>query len=309
MSRVTRVNPEEPRVAIIILNWNGLEDTIECLESLAKVTYPNYEVVLVDNGSKGNDVRILREKFGDYIYMIVNDKNYGFAEGTNIGMRHVMKSSCPDYVLLLNNDVVVDPNFLTELVQVAESNSQTGIVGAKVYFYAEPNKIQSAGGRINWWAGETPLIGCLQIDRGQFDETKEVDWVMGGALLIRCETIEEIGLLYAGYFGYFEETEWCAKAKKAGYKVIYTPRARLWHKREPAVDRIDGFRLYYMTRNRFLFMKRNATRVQSISFFVQFFLRHFPLTLVWLLVRRKDVKLLPRYFKGIYDGIGLMLKA
>ena len=296
------------RVCIIILNWNGLEDTVECLESLKKITYPNYEVIVVDNGSEGDDAKVLREKFSDYVHVIENDKNYGFAEGCNMGLRYALENSKLDYVLLLNNDTVVAPDFLTELVRAAESDPSIGIVGPKICFYGEPNRIQSAGGQINWWTGEAPLFGCTQIDSGQFDEMKEVDWVMGGALLIKCETIEEIGLLYAGYFAYFEEAEWCAKAKKAGYKVIYAPRARLWHKRRLAVDRIDGFRLYYMTRNRFLFMKRNSTKLQFISFFVQFFLRNFPLTLVLLLVRQKDLKLLPRYFKGIYHGISLTLK-
>ena len=296
------------KVSVIILNWNGLEDTVECLESLKNITYHNYEVVLVDNGSEGNDVRILREKFGNYVHIIEKDKNYGFAEGCNIGMRYALSNLNPDYILLLNNDTVVDPDFLTELVKVAESDPLTGIVGPKICFYYEPNRIQAAGGRINWWTGQISLIGGTRIDMGQFDESREVDWVIGCALLIKQRTIEKIGLLYAGYFAYVEETDWCARAGKAGFEVVYAPGARVWHKRRLAAARIDEIRLYYRTRNLFLFMKRNSSRLQLICFFVQFFLRNVPLTMAFLLFRQREPKLLPTFYKGTCDGIRLMLK-
>ncbi len=292
-----------PKVSISILNWNGLDDTIECLESLKKITYPNYKVVLVDNGSEGDDAEVLRERFGDYIHLIEKDKNYGFAEGCNIGMRYALSNLNPDYILLLNNDTVVDPDFLTELVKVAESSVRIGIVGSKTCSYDEPNKIQSAGARINWWTGEASLIGCAEIDRGQFDDIKDVDWVIGCALLIKQRTIEEIGLLYEGYFAYYEETEWCAKAKKAGYKAIYAPRAQLWHKRSLAARKIDGYRLYYMTRNRFLLMKRNSAKLQFLSFLIWFFFRRLLVTTILFMILRRNVGFMKTFYRGIYDGV------
>ncbi|GAG89310.1 unnamed protein product, partial [marine sediment metagenome] len=111
----------QPKVSIITLNWDGLEYTIECLASLKKITYPNYEVIVVDNGSKGNDAQVLEEKFGDYIHIIKNDMNYGSRGGVNIGMRYFLNNSNSDYLLLLDNDTVVDPEFLTEMVKVAEA--------------------------------------------------------------------------------------------------------------------------------------------------------------------------------------------
>lgn len=303
-----RVNSEQPKVAIIILNWNGLEDTVECLESLKGMTYSNYEVVLVDNGSEGNDAEILRKRFGDYIHLIENDKNYGFAEGCNIGMKYALSNLNPDYILLLNNDTVVDPKFLTELVQVAESDSSIGIVGPKIYYHDQPNKFQSAGGQISWWTGQESLVGCTQVDSGQFDEIREVDWVIGCALLIKRETIREIGLLHAAYFAYVEETDWCARCASSGYRIVYVPRAKVWHKRRIPVDRVDELGIYYMTRNQFLFMKRNATKLQFISFLTHFFLRRFPFTAAGLLIRHKDLPSLARYVAGIRDGIRLTLK-
>jgi GT2 family glycosyltransferase len=297
---------EEPKVSIVILNWNGLEDTIECLESLQKITYPNYEVVVVDNGSKGNDAQVLRERFGDYIHVIENDRNYGFAEGNNIGMRHALANFNPDYILLLNNDTVVDAEFLTELVKAAEGDSSIGIAGPKIYSYGEPDKISFVGTKMHWWDVGTPPVN--QIDSGQFDELTEVDLVIGCALLIKRTLVEEIGLLYSGYFAYYEETEWCVKCRKAGYKVVYVPKAKLWHKLSSTAGKIDGFRLYYMTRNRFVFMKRNLGKLQLVLSLAYFFLWPFMFTTVFLLIRQKNLGLLKTFYEGIRDGIGSILK-
>jgi len=151
-----------PHVSIIILNWNGKEDTIKCLQSLRKTRYSNYEIVVVDNGSTGDDVKVLGEIFGDYIHIIKNDRNYEFAEGNNIGMRYALKKDT-DYILLLNNDTVVDPEFLTELVTMAESDPRFGILGSKIYFYDNPNKIWFAGGNISLWRCKT----CIQVKEKQ----------------------------------------------------------------------------------------------------------------------------------------------
>ena len=119
-----------PKISVIILNWNELDDTIECLDSLKKITYPNYEIIVVDNGSKGNDAQVLQEKFSDYIHLIQNDRNYGFTGGTNIGMRYALNNSAPDYILVLNSDTVVDSEFLAEMVKVTEADPASGIAGA-----------------------------------------------------------------------------------------------------------------------------------------------------------------------------------
>jgi len=295
------------KVSIVILNWNGLDDTVHCLESLEKITYPNYDIVVVDNGSKGDDAEILREKFKGYIHIIENDKNYGFAEGCNIGMRYALKNSHPDYILLLNNDTVVGPDFLSELVKIAERNPSIGITGPKIYFYDEPNRLQSAGAVIDWCQGKTPLIGPGEIDKGQFEEIKDVDWVIGCALLIKRRALEEIGLLYPKYFAFFEETEWCVRCKKAGFRIIYVPRAKLWHKSQRTTGKPEGFLLYYTTRNRFLFMRRNSTRLQLFFFLIYFFLRDFWPTSALLLIKERNLKLFINFLRGVGNGIILVI--
>ena len=143
-----------PRVGIIILNWNGIADTVECLESVKKITYPKYDVVLVDNGSTGDDAEVLKEKYGDYIHLLCNSENLGFAGGVDVGLRYAMGTIHPAYFLLLNNDTVVAPDFLDELVKVAESDETIGIVGPRIYYYdyrGENNILWFAGGKILVW--------------------------------------------------------------------------------------------------------------------------------------------------------------
>ena len=234
-----------PRVSIIVLNWNGLEDTIECLESLRKMTYPNYEIVIVDNASSGNDVVVLKERYGDYIHIIANDKNYGFAEGNNIGIRYALAKQS-DYVFMLNNDTIVDANFLAELVRVAEEDDKSGILGGKIYYYASPNRFQSVGGRIYWWLGYIADISGRD-DVEQFERVAEQDYVYGTAMLIKRQVIEKVGLLDSYLFFGMEDYDYCARAKKAGFKVLYVPGAKVWHKqgasRKKLPDQPETWRL------------------------------------------------------------------
>lgn len=223
-----------PKVIIIILNWNGLEDTIECLESLKKITYPNYEVIVVDNGSEGNDAQVLKERFGDYIQLIQNDKNYGFAEGNNIGIRYALANSFPEYFLLLNNDTVVAHDFLTELVKTAESDGEIGIVGPKIYYYdfgGRKDVIWSAGGKIGLLRPHVSyLIGYNDDDLPKYQAITSVDWIIGAAMLFKSCMIEKLSLLNSEYFFGFEDIEYSIKARKHGFKVVYVPTARIWHK-------------------------------------------------------------------------------
>lgn len=223
-----------PRVSIIILNWNGIEDTIECLESLRKISYPDYEVVVVDNGSIGNDADVLEDRHGGYIRLIRNDKNYGFAEGNNIALRWLLDNSKSVYYLLLNNDTVVAPDFLNELVRVAESDDRIGIVGPKQYRYGfsgKTNVILSAGGRISPWNPHIyTLIGRQEEDASQYQTVTEVAWVSGSALMLKRRIIDGLSLLDSGYFFGKEDIEYCLRARRHGFKVVYVPDSKIWHK-------------------------------------------------------------------------------
>lgn len=300
-----------PKVSIIILNWNGLEDALECLESLKKITYPNYEVIVVDNGSTCNDSQMLREKFGDYIHLIENDKNYGFAGGNNIGMKYAITNFRPHYILLLNNDTTVDPMFLTEMVKFAETDVSLGIAGAKTYFYDEPDRLQAVWGMVNLWIGEPVTIPRIigarfhknVTDGGQYDSVKIADWVSGCCFLIKRGVIESIGLLDEGYFCYWEETDYCRRARNAGYKTVYVPTAKVWHKLGSSVNKTSGLNRYYMIRNRFLFMRKYATAWQYRFFLVYFFGFYFWLASGYYLIVHHSVDLLSNFCRGVRDGL------
>jgi hypothetical protein len=223
-----------PQVSVIILNWNGLEDTVECLESLRKISYPNYEVIVVDNGSKGNDADILENKYRDYIRVIRNDENYGFAEGNNIAIRWLLENSKSDYYLLLNNDTVVAPDFLHELVRIAENDDGIGIVGPKIRYYdfnGKTNVIWSAGGKICRWSPQIYKdIGLKEEDLSQYQAVSEVAWVSGAALMLNCRIIDELSLFDSEYFFGHEDVDYCLRARRCGFKVVYVPNSIVWHK-------------------------------------------------------------------------------
>ncbi len=299
----------QPRISIVILNWNGLTDTIACIESLRNLDYPSFETVVVDNGSTGDDGVVLSARFGGFARVLKSPTNQGFAEGCNIGMREAFRAGPPDYVLLLNNDTVVAPDLLSAFVTACDSDPSVGIAGAKVYFHHAPDTIQSAGGRINWGNGLASLIGTNQPDRGQFDRIADVDWVSGCALLAKTAMIERVGMLYTPYFAYFEEVDWCARCRKAGYRVIVVPDAKVWHKKKLVVEDTAGAPMYYTTRNRFLFMKRNAGPLQFLSFILRSVLWHTASsTFISLLVRRRNARLLPSYYRGLLAGVRLMFR-
>jgi GT2 family glycosyltransferase len=305
-----------PQVSITILNWNGLGDTIECLESLKKISYPNYEVIVVDNGSKGNDAQVLKEQFGDYIYLIRNNKNYGYTGGNNIGIRYALDNSSPDYLLILNNDVVVAPDFLTEMVKVAGGDDQVGLVGPKTYFYDAPNRFWLVWANVDMHKGRGFLVGLGETDEGQYDEVKEVDgYLAGSCLLIKQKLIQKCGLFDEAYFCYWDETDYCFRVREAGYKIVYAPRAKIWHKKPITIKpwyktlrrRDQGnappYPLYFMTRNNFKFMKKHATKAQYRNFLLYFFgCRLWFTTGVSLLYRRRPREL-TAFYRGIRDGL------
>jgi GT2 family glycosyltransferase len=243
-----------PRTAIIVLNWNGLSDTLDCLASLQRLDYPDYEIVVVDNGSTDGSAETIRKRF-PYLTLIENDENLGFTGGNNTGLRYALQHSA-DYALLLNNDTEVAPDFLRHLIEAMEADSEVGIAGPTIYYHERPGLIWSAGGAIDWQRGRTRMLYLNTPDEGQLGiAPRSVDFVTGCALLVKREVINRAGLLDERFFAYFEEVEWCVRARRAGFKIIHVPRAKLWHKITPEHRAASPMVHYYMTRNRLLFLR------------------------------------------------------
>lgn len=242
-----------PRVSIIVLNWNGLEETSSCLESLSKQDYPACSIVVVDNGSVDSSPGVIRERFPG-ITLIENGVNLGFTGGNNAGLRLALERSA-DYALLLNNDTEAAPDFLRLLVEAIEAEPKIGIAGPTIYYYEQPERIWSAGGAIDWRRGSTRMVGLNEQEAGQFgSQPREVDFVTGCALLARRSVLEQVGLLDERFFAYYEDTEWCVRARRAGFKIVHVPRAKLWHKIPLDARDSSPSVHYYMTRNRLLFL-------------------------------------------------------
>lgn len=271
---------ELPRVTIIVLNWNGLNDTLDCLESLGQLDYQNCEVVVVDNGSVDGSVSVIREWFPG-VTMIENGENLGYAGGNNVGLRYAMVQGA-DYAFLLNNDTVVDPAFLRILVDAAEADPAIGIAGPTIYYHERPDVIWSAGGAIDWQQGSTRMVGLDERDEGQFGQVpRRVDFVTGCAMLVRRAVLEQAGLLDERFFAYYEETEWCVRATRAGFKIVHIPLSHIWHKISPAAQADSPLVHYYMTRNRLLFLK--ATRAGLRAWLHTLFAEYLRILMSWSL--------------------------
>jgi len=253
-----------PKVAVIILNWNRREDTAECLESLSHISYGNIVTLVVDNGSSDGSVAYMRERF-PWAVLLENGVNLGFAEGNNAGIRFAMSNYRPEYILLLNNDTVVDSRFLDELVRVAASDEKIGMVGPKVFYYYDRKKINAAGAMMVWPLGIAKNIGLGQPDDGRFDTIRETDCVYGCAFLIKTQAIEDIGLLDRRFFIILEETDWCLRARKAGYKIVYTPGSVIYHKEGISGKKQSRTNVYYSHRNRLLLIKKNYSPLMMVA--------------------------------------------
>ena len=242
-----------PKVAIILLNWNEYQDTIECVVSLKDMEYDNYEILIVDNGSTNDSVTILQEKFPE-ITLIKSKENLGFCEGNNVGIRHALKNNS-DYLFVLNNDTVVDRHVLEYLVKFAESNSYMCIYAPKIYFYDRPTVINSCGTTLNWLKLR-PYIGeCGKEDNGEFTEIVEKDIFPGAALFMKKDVIEKIGMFESGFFLIHEDTDLCLRSKNAGCKNLLVPQAVVYHKTQMSIGKHPFLTNYYSTRN-FLYIAR-----------------------------------------------------
>jgi GT2 family glycosyltransferase len=217
-----------PKVTILILNRDRREDTLACLASLLPNRYPALDLVVLDNASSDGSAAAVRAAYPTQVTVIETGGNYGYAGGNNIGIRHALEQGA-DYILLLNEDTIVDPHFIERLIEVAQARPDVGFLGPLVYHHSEPSVIQSAGGVItaDW---QIYHRGQNEPDAGQYREPYEADWVTGCAILMRASVVRRIGALDPEFFIYSEEVDWCVRARRAGFTGLVVPASRIWHK-------------------------------------------------------------------------------
>ena len=251
----------DPVVAFVLLNWNQTDLTLACLRSLACLDYPEKRVVLVDNGSMPVSLEAIESEFPDLV-LLRNKRNLGFTGGNNVGIQRALADGA-NYVMLLNNDTEVAPDMLRLLLDFAEADEGIGVVGPLIYYFQDPNRIWSAGGLVDPRTGSALSPGEGQVDDGQRVPV-QVDYVSGCALLIKARVIEDVGLLDDRMFIYYEEADWCARAREAGYQIWLVPEANVWHKISMEARALSRRYVYLMTRNRLLYLRNRGASWQRL---------------------------------------------
>ncbi len=245
-----------PHVGIVVLNWNNFPASARCLRSLATATYPRRTVYLLDNASSDGSWEQLLAEFGDGVRALRNPDNLGFAAGCNPGIQRAFADGC-DYVLLLNNDcVIVDSGFLEPAVALAERDARVGLVGGKIVFWPETTRVWSTGGDLSFWGAERHH-GHRQVDRGQFDDVAEREFLSGALMLIRRSVVDRIGPLPEAYFFGKEEWEYSTRARRAGFRLLYEPAMRVAHEASLSTDATDLLYVYNGTLSKILYKRRN----------------------------------------------------
>jgi len=349
-----------PKVAIIILNWNGWKDTIECLESVFRNTYPNYQVVVVDNGSTDDSVEKikawvygkqevltpeanhplyhlshppitkplpyicysykeegiggnfkldeqltnkLKEKKEDdntkinptsYYQMILiqNEINLGFSGGNNVGIKYLIGRGETDFIFLLNNDLAVSKDFLEPLIRELKNNENIGIIGPKVYCYDNHLEIYCAGCDLSC----SPLKGIVinergkgDIDKGQYNKVEDVGYISGCCLGIRKEVVETVGLMDERFFLYFEETDWILRIKQFNWRVVYTPKSKVWHKGSHTIGENNPFCVYYIVRNKLLLSHKVLKKKLWFTFYPLYLIKSVILSFQFLFTEEREI--------------------
>jgi len=348
-----------PRVSIIILNWNGWKDTIKCLESLYRIVYPKYDVIVVDNGSEDCSIQKIKEyaegkirvdsKFFEYnptnkpikvfetsedevkqgkfnrplydkydvdrrMILIRNKDNYGFTGGNNVGIKFALSVFNPEYVLILNNDTIIDKRFLSELVKVMEKNKKIGIAGPKVYYYeynGSSHILNFDGIDISLWTFHRKRYRFRKPDmKNNFlDRVRITNIIMGCCMLVRPEVFVKNGLFDETLFMYWDEVDFCLRSEGTGFMNMYVPFSKVWHKvggsfksKGPSI-----LAVYYYSRNRILVYFKNTKRSKERTFFVLYTIFvNMPTYTIGYIIKYKKLELASTYLKGALDAIKLL---
>jgi GT2 family glycosyltransferase len=283
----------KPRVSIITINFNQLHHTIALLNSLKHVTYPDVEVIVVDNCSTTDPTREIKAQFPQ-VKVIASPQNLGFAGGNNLGI----KESTGKYLLFLNNDTEVDPGFLEPMVELFESNPNAGAASSKIIYHNSDNIIQYAGSTcVNPLTGRNKRVGYMEKDLGQHDQLRVTDLAHGCSMMVPKSVVEKVGLMPELFFLYYEEIDWCETIKRAGYKIYFVPGSKVYHKESMSVGKNSTLKTYYMTRNRLLYIRRNSSglsKIMAMAFFLCFAL---PKNLLTYLYQR-EIQHVKAFWKG-----------
>jgi GT2 family glycosyltransferase len=277
----------EPKVIILTLNYNGKNLLEDCLESYLANDYTAFELVVIDNGSKDGSLEYIRDKYPQ-VTLISNNSNLGYSGGFNVGLKYAFEEKKANYVLITNNDVKADSSVVSELVKVAQTDEMIGFVTGKVYYFEEPEILQSVGKKEDpiRWNGDH--LGGREKDIGQYDLISERPFIDDIFTLVSSRLYLETGGYDTTFFLQGEEYDWQARAKKLGYKIFYTPHAKIWHKESMTLGKTSPLKAYYDARNPLIVIMKHKSK----SFYRKYLSWHFR-----NIVLRQSIRLAFRRFE------------
>lgn len=288
-----------PKVSIVILNWNRREILLECIQSVEKVRYQLHHIVVVDNNSTDGSVEAIKKEYPDVV-LVENARNYGAPEGRNFGVKEALRLGA-EYIFTLDNDLISDPDAIQGFLDVFIQYPDVGVAGAKIYDYIEKDLILSAGSKVDYTQNIVRQYGRGVRDRGQFNQVRVVDWVGTGAMMTKREVYEKIGLFDEKFIGYgYEDVDFSIRARKNGYKVVFCPYAKAWHRPHSGVGRYTFRKKYLEARNAIIFMKKHAKLRNWFKYLI-----YASLGLIYAFFReglRGNIGGVFGKMKGLYDG-------
>ena len=252
--------PYKPGVGTLIVTWNRQEDVLECIDSVKRSSYPRLAIYVVDNASTDGTYEAIAACHPD-VHLMRSEENLGFAGGNNLGLRWVLEDGI-DAVLLLNDDLIVAEDTVDRLVQKL-GDPEVGALAPKVLVHSAPDTIWAAGGMVDS-RGAATQRHCGKPDLGQADESVEIDYAVGCAMLVKTQVIRQIGPMDPRYYMYYEESDWCRRMRRAGYRILYVPESRTWHK-VGMNGHVRNHAPYYFARNRLLYLREGGTPPLAVA--------------------------------------------
>ncbi len=289
----------QPTVWAVVLNWNRPKDTYACVESLRKSDYYSLNIIVVDNGSNEENYKELTRSVSG-VHFIRSDVNLGFARGNNLGIQYALENDA-DYILILNNDTIIDSQMVTKIVEAMETDPKIGIAGPVIYYINDKDAV--------WFAGQRFKPPLYVVRRGlhlkqPMRPVEDVDFVSGCGMMLRRETIERVGIFSSDYFMYYEDLDLCLRAKKAGYRIICVTGAKMWHAVSASSGGSDSpIKQYHQVRSSLIFYRRHV-RGAALVVNISLRLLHAALSVIkHFLVRGINRALLRYYLQGLREGV------
>jgi GT2 family glycosyltransferase len=292
---------ESPKVIVLALNYNGKPLLYDCITSYLANDYPNFEMVVIDNGSQDGSEEYVKSNYPK-VTCIQTGKNLGYSGGFNVGLKYAFIEKKSDYVLITNNDVKADTKIISELVKVAQTDEKIGFVTGKVYYFDQPNTLQTVGKKLDpiRWNGEH--LGAHEKDTGQYEEISERAFADDIFTLVSANLYSETGGYDTTFFLQCEEYDWQARAKKLGYKIYYTPYAKIWHKESMTLGKWTSQKAYFDARNPPIVIMRYKDPI----FFRRYFWRHtrrFIFMGSWSNAKHLRFKITFKLWQGLFSAI------